>query len=75
MDDGLEETEDPDGSIGAQEYVDGDEAPDASTTGPTVDAEDVPLFDTPEPPAQQRPAGRPAVPSFDDILFGPGPQH
>jgi len=75
VDDGLEETEDPDGSIGAQEDVDGDEAPDASTTGPTVDAEDVPLFDTPEPPAQQRPAGRPAVPSFDDILFGPGPQH
>jgi hypothetical protein len=41
-------------------------------SGPTADAEDVPLFQTPAPPAQ-RPTGKPSVPSFDDILFGPGP--
>ena len=40
--------------------------------GPTSDAEDVPLFETPAPPAH-RPTGKPSVPSFDDILFGPGP--
>jgi hypothetical protein len=40
--------------------------------GPTADAEDVPLFHAPAPPAH-RPAGKPSVPSFDDILFGPGP--
>jgi hypothetical protein len=41
---------------------------------PTADAEDVPLFDA--PPARPSPprSGRPAVPSFDDILFGPGPK-
>ena len=51
----------------------GDDAAAAATaTGPTADAEDVPLFQTPAPPAQ-RPTGKPSVPSFDDILFGPGP--
>jgi hypothetical protein len=39
----------------------------------TADAEDVPLFDTPAPKPGAR-SGRPAVPSFDDILFGPGPK-
>lgn len=49
-----------------------DEAPVAdASAGPTADAEDVPLFETPRPPAP-KPAGRPHVPSFDDILFGPG---
>ena len=49
-----------------------DEAPEAGASGgPTADAEDVPLFETPRPPAP-KPAGRPHVPSFDDILFGPG---
>ncbi|MCU0300339.1 MAG: septation protein SepH [Candidatus Nanopelagicales bacterium] len=42
--------------------------------GPTTDAEDVPLFDAPPRPTPARGA-RPAVPSFDDILFGPGPKH
>jgi hypothetical protein len=50
---------------------DGDDAAE-TVTGPTADAEDVPLFQTPAPPAQ-RPTGKPSVPSFDDILFGPGP--
>lgn len=45
----------------------------AASDGPTSDAEDVPLFDAPLPPTQPRPAGKPTVPSFDDILFGPGP--
>lgn len=40
--------------------------------GPTADAEDVPLFETPAASAS-RPTGKPSVPSFDDILFGPGP--
>ena len=51
---------------------DGDDAAEPTATGPTADAEDVPLFQTPAPPAQ-RPTGKPSVPSFDDILFGPGP--
>jgi hypothetical protein len=46
--------------------------------GPTADAEDVPLFEAPAAPAAPatpapRPTGKPSVPSFDDILFGPGP--
>jgi hypothetical protein len=52
-----------------------DEADDESqalATGPTSDAEDVPLFETPNPGAH-KPSGKPSVPSFDDILFGPGP--
>lgn len=40
----------------------------------TSDAEDVPLFETPAPVAASRSGGRPPVPSFDDILFGPGPK-
>jgi hypothetical protein len=51
---------------------DGDEAAETTASGPTADAQDVPLFQTPAPPAQ-RPTGKPSVPSFDDILFGPGP--
>jgi hypothetical protein len=53
----------------------GPEAPgdDTATDGPTADAEDVPLFETPAPQPPHRPSGRPSVPSFDDILFGPGP--
>jgi hypothetical protein len=58
--------------------AEGDEAPaddEAATDGPTADAEDVPLFEAPATPATPapRPTGKPAVPSFDDILFGPGP--
>ena len=51
------------------------EAPgdDTATDGPTSDAEEVPLFETPAPQPPHRPSGRPSVPSFDDILFGPGP--
>lgn len=57
----------------ADEVVDeGDETAEPSVSGPTADAEDIPLFQTPAPPAQ-RPTGKPSVPSFDDILFGPGP--
>jgi hypothetical protein len=54
---------------------DGADAPDEadpSDAGPTSDAQDVPLFEAPTPPPH-RPTGKPAVPSFDDILFGPGP--
>ncbi len=49
-----------------------DTEPEPVSSGPTADAEDVPLFPTPDPPAH-RPTGKPSVPSFDDILFGPGP--
>ncbi len=42
-------------------------------SGPTSDAQDVPLFPTPPPPTSRSAGGRPSVPSFDDILFGPGP--
>jgi hypothetical protein len=59
------------------EALDLDEpAPDSADeppAGATADAEDVPLFDTPAPRPTPR-TGRPAVPSFDDILFGPGPK-
>lgn len=50
------------------------EAHDAQDTD-TTDAVEVPLFDAPatEHPAH-RTAGRAPVPSFDDILFGPGPR-
>ncbi len=47
-----------------------DEADDGA--GATADAQDVPLFETHEPPAPKS-ATKPSVPSFDDILFGPGP--
>ena len=57
----------------ADEVVDDrDETAEPSVSGPTADAEDIPLFQTPAPPAH-RPTGKPSVPSFDDILFGPGP--
>jgi hypothetical protein len=52
-----------------------DQAPgtdEAPLDGPTADAEDVPLFEAPSTPGP-RPSGKPSVPSFDDILFGPGP--
>ena len=76
--------EDEDGSEEDSDAEDEDEAagadapsgPEDATTadvGPTSDAEDVPLFETPAPPPPHRPAGKPSVPSFDDILFGPGP--
>lgn len=53
-----------------------DDAPAAEVpAGPTADAEDVPLFETPKPTHQPTSrSGRPPVPSFDDILFGPGPK-
>jgi hypothetical protein len=49
------------------------ERPTADVADPTPAAEDAALFETPAPPVAHRPTGRPAVPSFDDILFGPGP--
>jgi hypothetical protein len=63
------EVEAADESDADLEAGDGEEP---ANSGPTADAEDVPLFQTPPPPAH-RPAGKPTVPSFDDILFGPGP--
>jgi hypothetical protein len=39
--------------------------------GPAADAEDVELFPTPK--VVRKPGRKPSVPSFDDILFGPGP--
>jgi Protein of unknown function (DUF3071) len=70
----AEQTEDEvaDGSEPGQDAPDDAELEqEAATEGPTADAEDVPLFEAPEtPPA--RPAGKPHIPSFDDILFGPG---
>jgi hypothetical protein len=78
VDEGLDT--DPDAEApdeGAPGTTDEDEAtdePDEGTvSGATTDAEDVPLFDAPEPKAAPRPGQRAAVPSFDDILFGPGP--
>ena len=61
---------DEDMSDDVAEEEEEEEAPEDS--GPTADAQDVPLFQTPDPPAH-RPTGKPSVPSFDDILFGPGP--
>ncbi|MGB7981800.1 MAG: septation protein SepH [Candidatus Nanopelagicales bacterium] len=45
-----------------------------SSSGPTADAEDVPLFHAEPTAAPPRPGGRKSIPSFDDILFGPGPK-
>ena len=74
IEDSFDEAADVDESEPADAVpeVDGDEAAQPTDSGPTADAEDVPLFQTPAPPAQ-RPTGKPSVPSFDDILFGPGP--
>ena len=60
--------------VSGEAVIDDDElTQEAATEGPTTDAEDIPLFDAPEapePPARQ--GGKPHIPSFDDILFGPG---
>jgi hypothetical protein len=56
----------------SSEGADTPEDDQVAADGPTADAEDVPLFETPATPAP-RPTGKPSVPSFDDILFGPGP--
>ncbi len=70
--DELSEVEASDQSDADDEAGDRDEPEEPADSGPTADAEDVPLFQTPAPPAH-RPTGKPSVPSFDDILFGPGP--
>lgn len=46
----------------------------AQDVEPATDAEDVPLFATPAAAPVPRSSGRSPVPSFDDILFGPGPK-
>jgi len=62
------------GSAGAER--DGTDAHAPGTDeAPAADAEHTPLFDTPAAPPAHRPTGRPSVPSFDDILFGPGPSN
>jgi hypothetical protein len=69
-----EDVESEDGAeAGAGSPEAGADDQDPGEGGPTADAEDLPLFDTPAPAPSQR-SGRPPVPSFDDILFGPGPQ-
>jgi hypothetical protein len=66
------------GPLGDTEVEDGQDGAEQADPVHTADAEDVPLFEAPEapeapaPPAH-RPTGKPTVPSFDDILFGPGP--
>jgi hypothetical protein len=65
---------DPDG--GPDEVADAPTADDRPTEGVEAripDADDAAPVQAPAPPAAHRPTGRPAVPSFDDILFGPGP--
>jgi Protein of unknown function (DUF3071) len=69
VDEGLE----PEDGVVLDEEDEDDQGEEATDDGPTADAEDVPLFDTPAPRPTPRPGARPAVPSFDDILFGPGP--
>jgi hypothetical protein len=68
VDEGLE----PRDELAEQDDEGEDEDGGALATGPTSDAEDVPLFEAPAPSAPKA-AGKPSVPSFDDILFGPGP--
>jgi hypothetical protein len=69
VDEGLE----PRDELAEEESEDeADDDSEALATGPTSDAEDVPLFEAPAPSAH-KPSGKPSVPSFDDILFGPGP--
>lgn len=67
------EDDDADDDAGPTDDAPAAEVPDPA--GPTADAQDVALFETPKPthqPASR--SGRPPVPSFDDILFGPGPK-
>ncbi len=64
--------ENPDVEVGTGEAGRDDDAPADDESGATTDAQDVPLFQTDEPPAPKS-ATKPSVPSFDDILFGPGP--
>ncbi len=45
---------------------------EATAEDATEDTAEAPLFDSPAAPAAPRSTGRPPVPSFDDILFGPG---
>jgi hypothetical protein len=63
------------GTRGDTEVEDGQDGDEQAGPVHTTDAEDVPLFEAPQAPAApaHRPTGKPAVPSFDDILFGPGP--
>lgn len=68
----ADEVSDSDRSDSEVADGDGSDAGELVDSGPTADAEDLPLFATPAPPAH-RPTGKPSVPSFDDILFGPGP--
>lgn len=42
---------------------------------PVVPEPAVPLFAAPAAPASGKHSGRPTIPSFDDILFGPAPKH
>jgi Protein of unknown function (DUF3071) len=49
-----------------------DEVPDELEEAGEAEAEEAALFQAPAGPAP-RPSGKPSVPSFDDILFGPGP--
>jgi hypothetical protein len=67
------DVEDPDALEAAGVDEPGEPEDAEAAIGATADAEDVPLFDAPAPKPAARP-GRPAVPSFDDILFGPGPK-
>ena len=76
VDDELDtEPEDERAPDGSDENVEEEAYEDEAPAGPTADAEDVPLFDAPgaKPAPTPKPGQRRAVPSFDDILFGPGP--
>lgn len=64
--------EDPDDELDAGSATSDDAAPVDDEAATTADAEDVPLFETDEQPPSKS-ATKPSVPSFDDILFGPGP--
>jgi hypothetical protein len=67
----AEDERDAEAEDGAE--AEAEEESDRTAAGPTAGAEDVPLFDTPEQTPPARPGQRRSVPSFDDILFGPGP--
>ncbi|MGV1005284.1 MAG: septation protein SepH [Candidatus Nanopelagicales bacterium] len=49
------------------------ETPEQDAPGADDEVEQA-LFESAEPPVITRPVGKPPVPSFDDILFGPGPK-